>query len=273
MISPGLERLLVCYVAVVSLIVLSPLVVVVMESFTETSFVVFPPQGFSLQWYERFLNHRELMESFVISVVVALCTALVGTVLAFGASVALVRSKFRGAMLAEAFLMAPFSLPTLVIGLALLQFLAGNGIARSPAMLVCGHIVITLPFAIRFISVALMTVDPALERASQSLGASPLKTFWLVTVPLARSGIVSSFIFLLVLSFDDVAVSLFLANAQAVTLPVRLYLYIDTSYDPLVTAVSSVLIFASLLGMAAIERLVGISRFFGLKDTASDQDR
>ena len=88
-----------------------------------------------------------------------------------------------------------------------------------------------------------------MELAARSLGASGWNTFRLVTLPLIRPGIVASLVFTFILSFDDVAVSLFLSSPTATTLPVRIYAYIDQNYDPLVTAVSACVVYRGLCGV------------------------
>ena len=143
-------------------------------------------------------------------------------------------------MLQQLFL-APLSLPGLIFGLALLQFLARYGIPRNIATMTLAHIIITMPFAIRFITVALIGVDRNVELCAQSLGASRWRTFRYITLPLIRPGMAASLVFAFILSFDEVAASLFVSSPSAMTLPVRIFIYIDQNYDPLVTSVSSLL--------------------------------
>jgi ABC-type molybdate transport system permease subunit len=160
--------------------------------------------------------------------------------------------------------MAPLSLPGLILGLALLQFFTLRDLPRDISALMIGHVIITMPFAIRFVTVSLTGINANVELAARSLGADGWTTFRTVTFPLARGGIIASLLFTFILSFDDVAVSLFLSNANATTLPVRIYTYIDQNYDPLVTAVSALVVFLAFIVLAIVERIMGVGRLFGI---------
>lgn len=243
----------------------APVLVIVIESFTSTDYVVFPPPGFSLKWYGEFLKRPEFVDSVIVSTVVAVCASLAATVLGTGAAIVLVRHDFFGRKLLQQLFVAPLSLPGLIFGLALLQFLARYGIPRNLVTMTLAHIIITMPFAIRFITVALVGVDRNIEMAAQSLGAGGWRTFRYVTLPLIRPGMVASLVFAFILSFDEVAASLFVSSPSAMTLPVRIFVYIDQNYDPLVTSVSSLLVFAALIALVILERTIGVGRLFGLR--------
>jgi putative spermidine/putrescine transport system permease protein len=161
----------------------APVLVIVIESFTSTDYVVFPPPGFSLKWYGEFLKRPEFIDSVIVSTVVAICASIVATALGTGAAIALLRYKFFGQKLLQQLFVAPLSLPGLIFGLALLQFLARYGIPRNVLTMTLAHIIITMPFAIRFVTVALIGVNPNIEMAAQSLGASRWRTFRYVTLP------------------------------------------------------------------------------------------
>ncbi len=259
------RRLLGAITALVCLFSVMPVVVIVLESFTATDYVVFPPPGFSFKWYLEFAKRPEFVDSAMVSVTVALCAGIAATALGTATAFVLVRHRFFGREVLQGLFLAPLSLPGLIFGLAMLQFLARFAIPRTIVTLALTHVVITMPFAIRFITVALTGVDRDAERAAQSLGASPWRTFRLVTFPLIRPGLVASLVFAFILSFDEVAASLFVASPNAMTLPVRIFVYIDQNYDPLVTSVSSLLIFAAMVALAIIEKTVGVGRLFGLR--------
>ena len=143
------------------------------------------------------------------------------------------------------------------------QFYTMVGITRTPLALVCGHLVITVPYVIRLVSASLAGFDRSLELAAMNLGASPWQAFRRVTVPLVRPGIVAGATFAVIVSFDDVSVALFLAGPHSTTLPVRIFSYIEQTMDPLATAVCSVLIVIALAAVIVIERSVGLGRMFG----------
>ena len=265
MIPQAARRWLGAFVVLACAFSVAPVLVIVIESFTATDYIVFPPPAFSTKWYVEFAKRPEFVDSLMVSIVVALCTGIAATALGTMAAIALERHAFFGRKVLQALFLAPLSLPGLIFGLALLQFLAKYGLPRNILTLTLAHIIITMPFAIRFVSVALLAIDPNVERASASLGAGRMQTFWHVTFPLIRPGIAASVVFAFILSFDEVAASLFLSSPSAMTLPVRIFVYIDQNYDPLVTSVSSLLVFAAVIALVIIEKTVGMGRLFGLR--------
>lgn len=250
--------------ALVCAFTVAPVVVVVIESFTATNYIAFPPPALSFKWYAEILNRPEFLLSARVSLIVAVSTSLIATAIGTMTALAL-RTGFAGSALLRTLFMAPLSLPGLIFGLALLQFLAGLSLPRNMATLVAAHVIITVPFCIRFIGVALLAIGPDVELAAQSLGAGPMRTFRYTTLPLIRSGIAASVVFSFILSFDEVAATLFLASPSAMTLPVRVFVYIDQDYDPLVTSVSAILVFIAVAALALMARTVGLGRLFGIK--------
>ncbi len=265
MITAAMRRCLGAYAALVCLLAVLPVLIIVIESFTASDYVVFPPSGFSVKWYVESLQREEFLDSALLSLWVAVIASVVATALGTLVALALVRFRFPGRRVLQSLFMAPLSVPGIIFGLALLQFLASWGVARDMSAVIVGHVIIALPFAIRFVTVALIGMVANVELAAQSLGASPWVVFRRVTLPLIRPGVVASLVFAFILSFDDVAVSLFLATPGTMTLPVRIYVYIDQNYDPLITAVSAIVVMVAFLALGAIERTLGIGRLFGLR--------
>jgi len=265
MMPASMRRALGIYAGLVCLLSVLPVLVIVIESVTASDYVVFPPKGFSLKWYVAAAMREEFVQSFVLSLVVAFAASIIATLLGTLVALVLVRHRFFGRAALQALFMAPLSLPGIVFGLALLQFLAARGIPRDVVSVTLGHVIITMPFAVRFITVALGGIPPVVERAAQSLGADGWTVFRRVTLPMIRPGFVASLVFAFILSFDDVAVALFLASPDSTTLPVRIYVYIDQNYDPLITAVSAVVVFLAFGVLAVMERTMGVGKLFGLR--------
>lgn len=265
MIPPSAQRVIGVFAIIVCAFSVAPVLVIVAESFTATDYVVFPPPSLSFKWYVEFLKRAEFVDSALVSTIVAFGASIVATALGTAASIALVRYEFFGRRVLQQLLLAPLSLPGLIFGLALLQFLARYGIPRNVVTISLTHVIIVVPFTIRFITVALLGVDRNVEQCAQSLGANPWRTFRHITFPLIRPGLAASLLFAFIISFDEVAASLFVSSPSATTLPVRIFTYIDQNYDPLVTAVSSLLVFAALIAIVIIERTFGVGRLFGLR--------
>jgi putative spermidine/putrescine transport system permease protein len=251
------------WTALVYAFVLAPIAVVLLASLTAAEYTSFPPEGLSLRWYLAIPDHPEFVESFRVSLLVALVTGALATALGTVAALVLVRQRFPGRDALNALFLSPLMLPAVILGIALLQFYTTVGITRTPFALVCGHLVITVPYVIRLVSASLAGFDRTLELAAMNLGATPWQAFRRVTVPLVRPGIVAGATFAVIVSFDDVSVALFLAGPHSTTLPVRIFSYIEQTMDPLATAVCSVLIVVALAAVIVIERSVGLGRMFG----------
>jgi putative spermidine/putrescine transport system permease protein len=251
----------VTYVLVALLMV--PLAAIVATSFTTLSYVTFPPQGFTLRWYGEALHKQEFLDSFVLSLGIALVTAVFATALGAPVAVALVRYRFPGRDLVNALFMSPLILPTVVIGIALLQFYNQLRIGSTAASLVLGHVIVTTPYAIRLIAASLTGLDPSIERAAQNLGAPPLRAFRLATLPLIRPGLMAGAVFAFITSFDNVTISIFLATPRMVTLPVRIYNLWDQPLVPWLIAICALIILWTVILIALVERAVSVRGLFG----------
>jgi putative spermidine/putrescine transport system permease protein len=243
--------------------VLAPIAVVLVASLTAAEYTSFPPRGLSLRWYVEILRHDEFLESLRVSVLVALVSAVLAVALGTPAALALVRHRFRGRGALNTLFLSPLMLPAVILGIALLSFYTRVGITRTPLALVAGHLVITVPYVVRLVSAALAGLDGTLERAAMNLGATPWQAFRRVTLPLIRPGMAAGAAFAAIVSFDDVSIALFLSGPRTVTLPVRIFTYIEQTFDPLVTAVCSVLIVVAAAAVVVIEKSLGLARVFG----------
>jgi spermidine/putrescine transport system permease protein len=200
----------------------APLVILVIFSFNDRELVSFPWEGFTLRWYRTFVDNREILAALRMSLWVAALTAVVTTVLAIPASIALVRRRFFAKGLVSGIMLAPLVIPLVVLGTALLILFNTIGMPFSGFTIAIGHIVIALPFAILTLVPRLERIPPALEEASRDLGAGWFTTFRQITWPLMLPAIFSAFLLSFVISFDEVVVASFVAGDQ-VTFPVYLY--------------------------------------------------
>jgi putative spermidine/putrescine transport system permease protein len=241
------------------LYLVAPVIVVVATAFTTTAYPVFPPQGFTLQWFERFLGMPEFTDAIRRSALLAFSSTLVATVLGTFSALSLARYRFRGREAISAFMLSPILFPTIVFGLALLVFYSRVGLSGSFAGLVIAHSVLTTPFVIRLVMASLAEFDPAVEEASRNLGAGWWRTFLQVTLPLIRPGVLAGAVFAFIISFDELVVTLFLAGPDMTTLPVRIYTYVEFSSDPTISAISTMLIVAwMLIGVPVYARFLSV---------------
>ncbi len=247
----------------ISIVVIAPLVILVLSSFTSAGFVGFPPQGFSVRWYEAVLQNTRIADGLRLSFMLALLVSPIASFVGIAAAFALVRYPVRGREAISTFVMSPLLLPTVITGMTLLQFFAFIGFKLTFVSLVIGHVVLATPYVIRLAMAALEGTNPVLEAAAQSLGAHPFDAFRLVTMPIVLPSLVAGAAFAFIISFDDVSVALFLSRPGTTTLPAYVFNYATETSDPLVVAVSSLLIAFAAVFAVIIQRTVGLSKLFG----------
>lgn len=246
--------------ALVYLFLLLPVLVIFLSAFSPEAYPQFPPKSFSLRWFQAFVENSAWLRALQVSALLLLVVTPLTTILGTTAAYALARLDFRGRELLQAFVLSPLIIPQVVLGIALLYVLTAAGLAGSMLGLAIGHILVALPYAVRTVSVSLASMDRRLESASLNLGATPAYTFRHVTLPLIRPGIVAGAVFAAVTSFGEVSVSLFLTAPGTVTMPVRIFTYIDQTFDPVVNAVSAVFIVLAVAALVLIERTIGLTK-------------
>lgn len=242
----------------------APLVVVIGASFNDGQFTSFPPHGFSLHWYHAVLTDSAFVQSFLLSVRIAVEVAVLAMLVGLCAAVAITRlPRWFGSVL-QFLAIGPLVLPEVLLGLGLLNLLVGKlHIRLNEQTLVLAHLLVTLPFVVNVVSSALSQQDRNLEAAARTLGARPVLAFLTVTLRAIAGAVVAGGLFAFVFSFDNIAISLFLSVPGLVPLPVRMYQYVTYSYDPTVAAASSVLIVISLIVFFLARRLANVEEIFG----------
>ncbi len=240
--------------------VLAPLAVVVALSFSEAQFAIFPPQGFTLSWYSTVVTDPEFLHAVGVSIVLALAATVASFALGLPAAWALDRKFAYGKRTVEAILLSPLIFPVLISGLALLKLFAAMRMRDAPVNLFIGHVLITLPYMVRTVTVSLKQVNPSLEEAALTLGGPPWRVFWLVTVPQILPGIAAGCLFSFMVSFDDFPITMWLADAQTLPLPLYLFQVMSRVFDPSIAAMSSLMILIGIVAVAGLEKLVGLRR-------------
>lgn len=237
---------------------LLPVIIIVGISFSNSYAMDFPPKGYSFRWFQYIVGRKEFVNAFYVSVLIAVITSIVSLALGLLASLAIVRFKFKAKSLLESLFMSPATLPTVILGVALLQFFSLTGYTNSWNRLILGHVIICIPFTLRSVSASLYGFDKSLEEASLVLGANHLKTFYRIVLPIVRPGIVVALIFAFITSFDNFTISMFLINADTITLPIRILTFLQWQFDPSVAAISTLLIALTFAVILIIERAVGL---------------
>lgn len=235
-----------------------PVLVILLSAFSPQPYPQFPPQGISLRWFRALLDDPGWLDSLKVSVVLLLVvtplTVLIGTFAAW----ALARLQFRHREALQAFILSPLMIPQVVLGIALLYVLTAAGLAGTLSGLVIGHMVVALPYVVRTVSVSLAAMDRRLETVAMSLGAGRWYSFRHVTLPLIKPGMLAGAVFAGVTSFGEVSVSLFLSAPETITIPIRVFNYVDQTFDPTVNAISVIFILLAVLILLVIERTMGL---------------
>ncbi len=247
------------------LLLLVPIGLVIVLSFGAEQYTVIPPRAWSLRWYRNIFIQPEFLPAFLASLQIAAVVTAVSLLLGTLAACALARHAIPGRRGLETALQAPITVPLVVTGSALLVFLSRLGATSSFWNIVTGHVLITFPYVLRTVSVALARYDASLDEAAAGLGARPWQVFWKVTLPLVRPGIFAGGLFAFIMSFDDFTVTIFLIGAGMRTLPVAIYQYMEWNLDPTVSAISALLIAMAVAVTLVTERLMGLDRVIGIR--------
>jgi putative spermidine/putrescine transport system permease protein len=242
-----------------------PNIVIVIISFTAGNLVAFPPEGFSLRWYEALLTRPEFMAALQRSLWVGLvCTALAvpaGTL----AALALARFRIRFPTGLQLYLLLPFTIPLVVSGIALMLLFGRAGLLGSVWPIGIAACVINLPFMIWAVAASVNHLDPDLENAAMNCGAPPTHTFFTVTLPAVAPGILTGALIMFILAVNEFLVSLMLVDARIVTLPVLVYNAIRNIITPDLAAVSVVYLLIAIAAIWVLDRLVGLDILLGNK--------
>lgn len=242
---------------------LAPIIIVVIAAFNSGEYLKFPPEGFSLRWFRALLASEPFIDAFLFSLRLAVIVTILATTIGTAAALYVTRysRRYRGAI--QLMLIAPLPVPAILTGIALLIFIYATDISTNSFInLIIGHTIITLPYVFLTVSTVLVGFNRSLEEAARSLGAGPWTTFYRVTLPLLKGGIVSGAVFAFIISFDEFPISLLLAGVGSTPLPLQLFDYLRFSFDPTAAAVSTVTILMTVVVVLITERLVGLDSLY-----------
>ncbi|RDI60210.1 ABC transporter permease [Microvirga subterranea] len=249
-------------VAVLFLFLLAPVILVVPISFSGEQILSFPPESWSLRWYAALADNPKMISAFWTSLMLGAIVTLISLAVAIPAAYVIVRMRTMGSTFLYNLFTAPLLLPTIVLGLAILIVFASIGFLGTFTGLVIGHLVITLPYALRVLATTLGNLNLSCEEAASTLGGRPLTVFRRVTLPMMAPGIVAATALCFLVSFDEVVITLFLTGPRLTTLPVELFHHVESRADPLVASVSVLLILLTLAVVMIVDRTVGLSKTF-----------
>ncbi len=255
----GKNKLLTAVAVLVFAFLVIPLVIITVTAFGGGSAITFPIDSFSLKWFANVFGLESFRNAFLTSLEVGILATVIALLVGVPAAYALARSGMKGRGLLKSVFLSPTIVPGIVIGFVLYQFLVLT--LRIPvfAGLLAGHFMVTLPYVIRVVGSSLEQFDFSVEEAAWSLGCPKMKAFFRVVLPNITSGISAAFMLAFINSFNNIPVSMFLSGPGVSTFPATLMNYIEYNYNPTVSAVSVVLMAATVVIMVIVDKTLGIA--------------
>lgn len=252
--TPWSRRALWAFGVLAGLWLVAPTLVVIPLAFTGQQSLVFPPRSWSLRWFGNFFADPTWIGGLLNSLQVAALTAVVATVFGTMAAFALSRTRFRGKAAAGALVVSPMVVPAVVFGVGIYAIFLKLHLVGTFLGFTLAHTALALPFVIVPVSSVLAGFDTNLERAAAICGATRLRTFLQVTMPVVAPGVLSGFMFAFVTSFDEVVVSMFVSSPYLQTLPVKMYASVLRDVDPTIAAAATLIIVitSTLIGAALL---------------------
>ena len=237
--------------ALVYLFLYVPLVIVVLYSFNDSRLNA-EWVGFTLDWYRKLFGNRDMLQAAANSLVIALVSASVATLLGTLAGVALHRFKLRVLPL---LVLTPIAIPELLMGVSLVIFFIGLNMSLGMLSVTLAHITFSVGFVALVVQARMSGMDESLTEAARDLGATPWQSFRLVTLPLIMPGIVAGALMAFTLSIDDFVITFFTAGGGFATLPTQIYTMIKIAVTPEVNAVSTLLMLLTLVLIVIASKL------------------
>jgi mannopine transport system permease protein len=260
--APGLVLSALCVAILLFLVV--PILIIVPMSLTARDYIEFPPSALSLRWYVAYFTDPDWIHPTLFSLKIAILSTLAATICGTSAALALVRGGLLGNNLVNAVIASPLVVPAVITAVAFYMLLSRLHMLGSTLGFVLADTVLTLPFVIFPVAANLQRIEPRLEWTALSLGASRLAAVRLVTLPLARSGMMIGAAFAFITAFDEATVSAFISSFEGKTLPKKMFEGIDWELSPVIAAVASMLTVISILVavlLAILRRSERPSRF------------
>ena len=236
----------VIFCSLVYLFLFLPIFVVVANSFNATTSKPYLSwKGFTLNWYVKLWSNSSLLESFANTMIIALASTVLSTIIGTLGAVGIYRYKFRGKSIINGFLYIPVVIPEIVIGIALLTIFSNTGIPRGMLTLILSHVSFCVPYVIFNVRARLSGYDASIEEASMDLGANRRVTFFEITLPVLAPGIAGGALLAFTLSIDDVIISYFV-NGQTKTYPLKVMESIKSGVSPDVNALSTLILIGTI---------------------------
>lgn len=238
---------LVSFVVLVLVWLIIPVVIIVPMSFSGARFLAFPPPSWSTRWYEAYLANAAWMQATRISLIVAVSSAAIATVMGTAAAYALNMSTSRWVRNLQVILLLPLVVPIIITAVGVFLVYANIGLLATMTGLILANVMLGLPYVVTSVLVGLRKFDPVQEMVSRSLGMNRFRTFFAVVLPQIRPSVVSGLLFAFISALDETVVALFISGGQYQTLTKRMFTALRDEIDPTIAAISTLLTAVSFL--------------------------
>lgn len=246
---------LACYVALIAIFLIAPILAIVPLSVSDGQFLVYPLRGLSWRWFVAFFTSDRWAVSVKNSLFIGSIAASLACALGTMAAVGLTRANFFGKRIITGLILLPLVVPIVIYAVGLYFFFAPLGLTQSYTGLILAHAALGSPFVVVTVSASLSNFDYNLMRAATSLGAPPLLAFRRIMLPIVLPGVVTGALFAFAASFDEVVTVLFLASPEQRTIPREMFSGLRENLSPVIAAASTVMIAAAILLLAAVQVL------------------
>lgn len=234
------------YLLLIFMFLYIPIMVLMVFSFNQSKLNVVWT-GFTFKWYQSLLHNAGILEavqnSFIIAIISTILSVIIGTLAALG----MYRYKFRGKRIVDSILYVPLVIPEIVMGISLLAFFSIVKIPLGKVSLIIAHVTFSIAYVVAVVKTRLDGFDKSVEEAAMDLGATPLQTFFHVTLPIIMPGVIAGGLLAFTLSLDDVIISFFVAGPSSVTLPLKVFSMVKFGVTPEINALSTLIIFLTVI--------------------------
>jgi ABC-type spermidine/putrescine transport system permease subunit II len=228
----------------------APVIIVALMSFSSARYLTFPPPGWSTEWYGKFFSDAAWITATLNSFRLGVCVALIATPVGALAAYGLVRRTIPGRRVFTAFLLSPMVVPVIVSAISLYGFYVVLGVNGGFLGILIAHVILAVPLVTISAAGSLRRLNPAIETAAASLGASSARVFLTVVLPNIVPGIVSGALFAFMTSFDELVIAVFVGG-RTITLPRKIWEDLVVLVEPTQAAASMVLVLVSIASLSA----------------------
>ena len=240
------------YCCLVLTFMIMPNFVVFPISFSSATYLEFPPEKWSLRWYQDYFSRQEWIDATIHSFEIAICVTVIAVILGSLAAYGLVRGRFPGKNFINSVIISPMVAPILVTAVAIFILFTKFKLNGTLAGFIIAHTVVAIPFVVIVMTASLRGVNIELEQAAMNLGANRFTTLRRVVFPMALPGMISSGLFAFLISFDELIIAIFIASPRMATLPKILWEGIRTEINPTIASVSTLLIAMSAIILVSV---------------------